>query len=129
MYACAHTHIRKDVPNKHKRDILYPVGHLSLLNPEIPETCDISKGQNKALINAFLICLQNPSPMRRHPFVRFCAAKVLHFFELRKNSTYKNCHLCSKTQMANSLPTRQLSSSPRNFVLIRDNFLQHLGSI
>ena len=47
----------KDVPNRHKRDNLYPVGHLSLLSPECTETCEIPRSQNRASINAFLICL------------------------------------------------------------------------
>ena len=58
----------KDVPNRHKRDISYPVGHLSLLSPETDfETCDISTRQNRASINAFLICLLPSACDVRHP--------------------------------------------------------------
>ena len=47
----------KDVPNRHKKDTLYPVGHLSLLSPE--DTLKVAKfrsvrtERNKRL----LICL------------------------------------------------------------------------
>ena len=46
----------KDVPNRHKRDNLYPVGHLSLLSPEDAlESCEVSKTSeqsvNKRLFN------------------------------------------------------------------------------
>ena len=42
------------------------------------------KLSEQSAINAFLICLQNPPPMRRHPFVGFRAAKVLHFYDICK---------------------------------------------
>ncbi len=45
----------KDVPNRHKKDTLYPVGHLSLLSPE--DTLKVAKfrsvrtERNKRLFN------------------------------------------------------------------------------
>ena len=47
---------------RHKRDNLYPVGHLPLLSPEYKyESCEVSEHQNRALINAFLICDRHSS--------------------------------------------------------------------
>ena len=74
----------KDVPNRHKRDNLYPVEHLSLLSPECTETCDISDSQNRALINAFLICLLPSANDVRHPSAQVHGAKVVNYFELSK---------------------------------------------
>ena len=45
---CAYVYTQKTYQNRHKRDNLYPVGHLSLLSPEIPEICEISIRQNRA---------------------------------------------------------------------------------
>ena len=54
---CAYAYTQKTYHNWHKRDNLYPVGHLSLLSSYQVEICEISISQNKASINAFLICL------------------------------------------------------------------------
>ena len=47
----------KDVPNRHKRDNLYPVGHLSLLSPDeilkVAKFQDVRTERNKRL----LLCL------------------------------------------------------------------------
>ena len=80
----AYVYTQKAYQNRHKRDNLYPVGHLSLLSPEIPETCDISKGQNRALINAFLICLLPSANDVRHPSAQVHGAKVINYFGLSK---------------------------------------------
>ena len=75
----------KDVPNRHKRDILHPVGHLSLLSSaSFSETCDISIRQNRALINAFLICLLPSAKDVRHPSAQVHGAKVVNYFGLSK---------------------------------------------
>ena len=56
-YTCAYTYIyAKDNQIWHKRDNLYPVGHLSLLSPEDAlESCEVSKtpeqSVNKRLLN------------------------------------------------------------------------------
>jgi hypothetical protein len=82
-----------------QKDNSYPVGHLSLLSPECTEICEIPRSQNKASINAFLICLESPRrgyltkqvdrprgnislPLTLG--VRLSTAKVLHYFELSK---------------------------------------------
>ena len=81
---CAYVHTQKTYQNRHKRDNLYPVGHLSLLSPDYSWNLRDFKPPEQSAINAFLICLQNPPPMRRHPFVGFRAAKVLHFYDICK---------------------------------------------
>ena len=46
---CAYTHTQMAYQNRHKKDNLYPVGHLSLLSPETNiEICEISIHQNEA---------------------------------------------------------------------------------
>ena len=65
-YTCAYTHIyAKDNQIWHKRDNLYPVGHLSLLSPEDAlESCEVSKtpeqSVNKRLFN------MSATPADRH---------------------------------------------------------------
>ena len=77
----------KDVPNRHKRDILHPVGHLSLLSSDkIIESCEVSKSQNRALINAFLICLLPSANDVRHSSAQVHGAKVVIYFELSKRN-------------------------------------------
>ena len=74
----------KGVPIGTRGIILYPVGHLSLLSPECTEICEISKCQNRASINAFLICLLPSTDDVRHPSAQVHGAKVILFFELSK---------------------------------------------
>ena len=50
---CAYAYTQMLYLNRHKRDNLYPVGHLSLLSSYQVEICEISISQNRALINAF----------------------------------------------------------------------------
>ena len=69
-------------------DNLYPVGHLSLLSPECTETCDISDSQNRALINAFLICLLPSAADVRHPSAQVHGAKV-----------QQNLRMCKKNRI------------------------------
>ena len=88
-YACAHIRICKRRTNRHKRDNLYPVGHLSLLGLKIPESCEVSKCQNRALINAFLICLLPSASDVRHPSAQVHGAKVVNYFELSKKNHLK----------------------------------------
>ena len=88
---CAYVYTQKTYQNRHKRDNLYPVGHLPLLSPETDfETCDISTRQNKASINAFLICLLPSAADVRHPSAQVHGAKVVIFFELSKSTANKN---------------------------------------
>ena len=54
------------------------------------EICEISKRQNRALINAFLICLLPPANDVRHPSAQVHGAKVILFFELSKSGANKN---------------------------------------
>ena len=58
------------------------------------EICEISIRQNKASINAFLICLLPSAADARHPLAQVHGAKVHFFFELRKKKIKKKCHLC-----------------------------------
>ena len=81
---CAYAYMQMAYQNRHKRDNLYPVGHLSLLSSYQVEICEISISQNKALINAFLICLLPSAADVRHPSAQVHGAKVVLFFELSK---------------------------------------------
>ena len=84
-YARAHTHIRKRRTKIGTRGIiLYPVGHLSLLSLKIPESCEVSKCQNRALINAFLICLLPSADDVQTSPAQVHGAKVQLFFEYTK---------------------------------------------
>ena len=54
VHMCVYEYTLNMYQNRHKRDSLYPVGHLSLLSPDkILESCEVPKSQNRALINAF----------------------------------------------------------------------------
>ena len=81
----AYAYTQNAYQNRHKRDNLYPVGHLSLLSLKIPESCEVSKCQNRALINAFLICLLPSANDVRHPSAQVHGAKLQHFFETCKH--------------------------------------------
>ena len=50
----------------------------------IYESCEVSTGQNKALINAFLICLLPSANDVRHPRRGIAGAKLVNYFELSK---------------------------------------------
>ena len=54
MWQCA-----KCVPHRHKRDILYPVGHLPLLSPDSLWKLRSFNPSEQSAINAFLICLES----------------------------------------------------------------------
>ena len=95
-YARAHTHIRKRRTKIGTRGIiLYPVGHLSLLSLKIPESCEVSKCQNRALINAFLICLLPSANDVRHPRRRFTVQNYNFFLNI-PNYKYKKMPLISE---------------------------------
>ena len=51
------------------------------------EICEISKRQNRALINAFLICLLPSANDVRHPSAQVHGAKVVLFFGLSKKNS------------------------------------------
>ena len=77
----------KAVPNRHTRDNLYPVGHLPLLSPETNiEICEISECQNKASINAFLICLLPSADNVQTSPAQVHDAKVVNYFEMYKKN-------------------------------------------
>ena len=65
------------VPNRHKRDNLYPVGHLSLLSPDeilkVAKFQDVRTERNKRL----LLCLQS-----RGAAVQYCSTlfRVVQYF-------------------------------------------------
>ena len=72
------------VPNRHKRDNLYPVGHLSLLSPEkslkVAKFQGVRTERNKRL----LLCLLPSAVDVRHPSAQVHGAKVQQKMQMRK---------------------------------------------
>ena len=95
----------KDVPNRHKKDNLYPVGHLSLLSPDYSWNLWDFWQSEQSVINAFLICLEShdwgvvkqfgfPRGDISHPLtpgVELSGAKVVNYFELSKKKCFWGC--------------------------------------
>ena len=70
----------KNIPNKHKRDYLYPVGHLSLLSPEdtlkFARFLVVRTERNKRLINMSAKLRSGGS--RLFNIVQSCSILFLH---------------------------------------------------
>ncbi len=78
---CAYTYTQKTYPNWHKRDNLYPVGHLSLLSPEDAlESCEVSKTSEQSVNKRLLNMSATPADDAQTSPAWNCGCKYTTFF-------------------------------------------------